>query len=144
MAGRRNVVWMAYSFSRLFCSGQDFGRTGGESSRSLHGPGHQARSGMGVGDGPVDVSEAERLAGTNGFLVVVSPNCGICPSGPTSQKREKYGVKHGLFVWFAKCKIHIAMNFEEAPLLVIWETTQACDLSCVHCRASAMPFRNQS
>lgn len=34
------------------------------------------------------------------------------------------------------------MNFEEAPLLVIWETTQACDLACVHCRACAVPGRN--
>ena len=29
------------------------------------------------------------------------------------------------------------MNFDQAPLLVIWEVTQACDLACVHCRASA-------
>jgi radical SAM protein with 4Fe4S-binding SPASM domain len=28
------------------------------------------------------------------------------------------------------------------PLLVIWETTQACDLACVHCRASARPERD--
>ncbi len=34
------------------------------------------------------------------------------------------------------------MNFDEAPLLVIWETTQACDLACIHCRASAEPSRN--
>jgi len=34
------------------------------------------------------------------------------------------------------------MNFDEAPLLVIWEVTQACDLACVHCRASAQPERN--
>lgn len=34
------------------------------------------------------------------------------------------------------------MNFNEAPLLVIWETTQACDLACIHCRASASPDRN--
>jgi radical SAM protein len=34
------------------------------------------------------------------------------------------------------------MNFDQAPLLVIWETTQACDLACVHCRASAQPERN--
>ncbi len=34
------------------------------------------------------------------------------------------------------------MDFNESPLLVIWETTQACDLACVHCRASAMPGRN--
>jgi radical SAM protein len=34
------------------------------------------------------------------------------------------------------------MDFDEAPLLVIWEVSQACDLACVHCRASAMPARN--
>src|SRR5262250_3558037 len=34
------------------------------------------------------------------------------------------------------------MDFNQSPLLVIWEATQACDLSCVHCRASAMPGRN--
>jgi AdoMet-dependent heme synthase len=33
-------------------------------------------------------------------------------------------------------------NFDQSPLLVIWETTQACDLTCVHCRASAEPERN--
>lgn len=36
------------------------------------------------------------------------------------------------------------MNFDESPLLVIWETTQACDLTCVHCRASAVPRRHPS
>jgi radical SAM protein len=34
------------------------------------------------------------------------------------------------------------MNFDQSPLLVIWEVTQACDLSCVHCRASAQPERD--
>jgi radical SAM protein len=34
------------------------------------------------------------------------------------------------------------MNFDQSPLLVIWEATQACDLACVHCRASAQPNRN--
>ena len=34
------------------------------------------------------------------------------------------------------------INFEERPFLVIWETTQACDLACVHCRACAQPERN--
>ena len=34
------------------------------------------------------------------------------------------------------------MNFDKAPLLVIWEVTQACDLACVHCRASAQPDRH--
>lgn len=33
-------------------------------------------------------------------------------------------------------------DFSEAPFLVIWETTQACDLACRHCRASAQPERN--
>jgi radical SAM protein len=34
------------------------------------------------------------------------------------------------------------MNFDQAPLLVIWEVTQACDLACVHCRASAQSERH--
>jgi radical SAM protein len=34
------------------------------------------------------------------------------------------------------------MNFDQAPMLVIWEVTQACDLACVHCRASAQPKRS--
>ena len=34
------------------------------------------------------------------------------------------------------------MNFDQAPFLVIWEVTQACDLACAHCRASAAPGRN--
>jgi len=33
-------------------------------------------------------------------------------------------------------------SFDEAPFLVIWEVTQACDLACVHCRASAVPERH--
>jgi radical SAM protein len=33
-------------------------------------------------------------------------------------------------------------SFEEAPFIVIWETTRACALACVHCRASAIPHRN--
>ena len=33
-------------------------------------------------------------------------------------------------------------SFDEAPFLVIWEVTQACDLACVHCRASAQPGRD--
>jgi radical SAM protein len=36
------------------------------------------------------------------------------------------------------------MNFDQCPLLVIWEVTQACDLACVHCRASAQPNRHES
>jgi len=34
------------------------------------------------------------------------------------------------------------VNFDERPFLAIWEMTQACDLACVHCRASAQPNRD--
>src|SRR5512146_2259572 len=34
------------------------------------------------------------------------------------------------------------MDFNERPFIVIWETTQACDLACVHCRASAQARRH--
>ncbi len=34
------------------------------------------------------------------------------------------------------------MDFNQSPLLVIWEVTQACDLACVHCRASARTERD--
>ena len=34
------------------------------------------------------------------------------------------------------------MDFNERPFLVIWETTHACDLACVHCRAQAVPERD--
>jgi radical SAM protein len=33
-------------------------------------------------------------------------------------------------------------EFAERPLVVIWEMTQACDLKCAHCRASAQPLRS--
>jgi radical SAM protein len=35
-----------------------------------------------------------------------------------------------------------SVDFQKAPFLVIWETTQACDLACSHCRASAQPSRH--
>jgi MoaA/NifB/PqqE/SkfB family radical SAM enzyme len=28
-------------------------------------------------------------------------------------------------------------NLDERPFIAIWETTQACDLACVYCRACA-------
>jgi AdoMet-dependent heme synthase len=34
------------------------------------------------------------------------------------------------------------IDFNERPFIAIWEMTQACDLACVHCRASAQPDRN--
>ena len=33
-------------------------------------------------------------------------------------------------------------NFDERPSIAIWETTQACDLACAHCRAVAQPSRD--
>lgn len=35
-----------------------------------------------------------------------------------------------------------AIDFNERPFLAIWEVTQACDLACLHCRASAQPYRH--
>ena len=35
------------------------------------------------------------------------------------------------------------VDFDRAPFIVIWETTQACDLACLHCRASARPMRHR-
>lgn len=36
----------------------------------------------------------------------------------------------------------MTLDFDQAPFLVIWETTQACDLACKHCRAEAQPNRH--
>ena len=33
-------------------------------------------------------------------------------------------------------------DLNERPFMVIWETTQACDLACRHCRAEAQPERD--
>lgn len=33
-------------------------------------------------------------------------------------------------------------TFHQAPFLVIWEVSQACDLACAHCRASAVRWRH--
>lgn len=34
------------------------------------------------------------------------------------------------------------VDFATTPFLVIWETTQACDLACLHCRAEARAWRD--
>jgi AdoMet-dependent heme synthase len=36
----------------------------------------------------------------------------------------------------------IPAEFNQTPFIVIWEVTRACDLACVHCRASSQPHRN--
>ncbi|HEX2910095.1 MAG TPA: TIGR04053 family radical SAM/SPASM domain-containing protein [Chloroflexia bacterium] len=35
-----------------------------------------------------------------------------------------------------------AYDTRERPFLVIWETTQACDLACRHCRAESKPYHD--
>jgi radical SAM protein len=35
-----------------------------------------------------------------------------------------------------------AVELARSPLVAIWETTRACDLACIHCRASAKPARD--
>ena len=39
-------------------------------------------------------------------------------------------------------KMNTSFDLNKNPLIVIWETTQACDLSCFHCRACAQPKRH--
>jgi radical SAM protein len=34
------------------------------------------------------------------------------------------------------------IDYSRTPFVIIWETTQACDLACRHCRASAQPLRD--
>lgn len=36
------------------------------------------------------------------------------------------------------------MEHDDHPFIAIWETTQACDLACAHCRASARPCRDRN
>ncbi|MFW6436897.1 MAG: radical SAM protein [Halococcoides sp.] len=38
--------------------------------------------------------------------------------------------------------MYAGIDTDDRPLLVIWELTQACDLACHHCRASARPQRD--
>lgn len=38
--------------------------------------------------------------------------------------------------------LELKLDFDECPFIVIWETTQACELACVHCRACAQPVRS--
>lgn len=38
--------------------------------------------------------------------------------------------------------MHPGFDTSERPLVAIWETTQACELACEHCRADAQPARH--
>jgi radical SAM protein len=37
---------------------------------------------------------------------------------------------------------HPVYDTDERPFMIIWETTQACDLACRHCRAEAQPLHD--
>jgi radical SAM protein len=85
-----------------------------------------------------------RTAGRPGFLIIVdmscilathgsfrayggdAPNSSVCQRGPDEIPGPMFK----------------ARDFAIRPLLVIWEMTQACDLKCMHCRASAQPNRH--
>ena len=45
-------------------------------------------------------------------------------------------------MWHVSCSLQLPMDFSQRPFTVVWETTRACDLACVHCRAEANPQRN--
>ena len=38
--------------------------------------------------------------------------------------------------------MNVNFDLNKCPLIVIWETTQSCDLACCHCRACAQPLRH--
>ena len=39
---------------------------------------------------------------------------------------------------------HTRADFDHSPMIVFYETTRACDLACVHCRANAQRERDPS
>lgn len=53
---------------------------------------------------------------------------GHASDGPGGPKRASTG--------------HPGRNYDETPLIVTWEATQACALACDHCRADAKPERH--
>ena len=60
------------------------------------------------------------------------------PGHPGGDSAGHPGGKHGK----GGGKAPFFPDFDQAPFLVIWETTQACDLACKHCRAEAQPDRH--
>jgi radical SAM protein len=42
----------------------------------------------------------------------------------------------------ARGKSFFEVDFEQTPFTVAWETTRACGLACIHCRAEAIPYRD--
>lgn len=50
--------------------------------------------------------------------------------------------RHGQHPGGADSRMGFSVDFEQAPLLVIWEVTRACELACQHCRADAINVRD--
>lgn len=67
----------------------------------------------------------------------------IDPGGPVERTRSQEGSGEGKTrVGRRRGPGFLVPDFAKAPFLVIWETTQACDLACKHCRAEAVPDRH--
>jgi radical SAM protein len=68
----------------------------------------------------------------------LEPGADACASlAPGSRAKETLAVNDG-----ALSRKKALLDFDDHPLIAIWETTQACDLVCTHCRASATPNLN--
>ncbi len=39
-------------------------------------------------------------------------------------------------------RMPLSVDFDQAPLLLIWEVTRSCELACIHCRAEAIHQRH--
>src|SRR5512132_2869626 len=55
---------------------------------------------------------------------------------------DNSGTMNSASVGVEGSQVQPMLDFNERPFIVIWETTQACDLACVHCRACAQPVRS--
>jgi len=83
------------------------------------------------------ISIAVGAVGAFGATAVGSPALGISYILRFQSVRTGYGNADLIYPNWSE-----TMNFDKSPMLVIWEVTQACDLACVHCRASAQPERH--
>src|SRR5207237_4707638 len=62
------------------------------------------------------------------------------PAECAENNRESLGsTRHAACPWVGRLMPFV---FHDAPQRVYWELTRACDLSCTHCRANAIPVRD--
>lgn len=61
---------------------------------------------------------------------------------PLSQKQTSQKVADGEHSVKPIGRARFDVDFEQAPLLVIWEVTRSCELACLHCRADAIHQRH--